>query len=146
MPDIFLYAGELNPSDIVLRDPTVAAGGGTQTFTYSATGGIVFAGASEVVKGKTFTASGGISFNGSASIATSHAYTVSGGITFGGQSTSFSPPPAPAPSAGGGFYSRRTRPFVCDARGRISFAGTAASAFVAEDIEAVTLALLLMED
>ena len=29
MPDIFLYAGEPNPNDIRLRDPTTSGGGGT---------------------------------------------------------------------------------------------------------------------
>ena len=29
MPDIFLYAGETNPSDIILSDPTVQRSGGS---------------------------------------------------------------------------------------------------------------------
>jgi len=33
MTDIFLYAGESNPSDLKLRDPTVLAGGGAITGT-----------------------------------------------------------------------------------------------------------------
>jgi len=33
MTDIFLYAGESNPSDLKLRDPTILAGGGAITGT-----------------------------------------------------------------------------------------------------------------
>lgn len=35
MPDIFLYGGEPNPSDIKLRDPTVLSGGGSNNWTQS---------------------------------------------------------------------------------------------------------------
>lgn len=87
--DIFLYAGEPKPNDIKLCDPTVlCAGGSPVTYTYVATGGIVF--------------------GGSATIATTHAYTPTGGVVFGGTgTTSYVAVAAPVVFAGSGDFEIR---------------------------------------
>ncbi|MGH7261617.1 MAG: hypothetical protein ACREI9_13225 [Nitrospiraceae bacterium] len=82
-PDIFLYAGEAQPNDVRLADPTVVRGG-TQTFTYVASGGIVFGGAAVLKKTKVFRATGGIVFAGAALYAKVKRFIASGGIVFGG--------------------------------------------------------------
>lgn len=65
----------------------VYTGGGVQSYSFTATGGIVFSGTTPAAKGTTRSASGGVSFSGLSGAIRSHAVTSSGGILFSGTST-----------------------------------------------------------
>ena len=88
MPDIFLYAGEPNPNDIRLGDPTALRGGGGATsYSYTGSGGFVLAGAATYAIGKSYPVSGGLLFAGAATVKLGKTYSPSGGVQFGGAGT-----------------------------------------------------------
>lgn len=70
--------------------PIFYTAGGTQTYTYTATGGITFGGTATEERHKVQSVSGGLQFGGSASVSyvglQTLTVTPSGGITFGGSS------------------------------------------------------------
>lgn len=63
------------------------SGGGTSTYSYTGTGGAVFAGSATLSKSKAYTPSGGGIAGGSATVAKSKAYTASGGAIAAGAAT-----------------------------------------------------------
>lgn len=79
----------------LFRQPTrttyPVVSGGTQTYSYTATGGITFSGTATESRTKVQSVSGGIQFGGSASVSfvglQTRVVTPSGGLTFGGSST-----------------------------------------------------------
>lgn len=64
-----------------------AGSGGTSTYSYTGTGGAVFAGSATLAKSKAYTPSGGGIAGGSATVAKSKAYTASGGAIAAGSAT-----------------------------------------------------------
>jgi hypothetical protein len=85
MPDIFLYAGEPNPNDIRLGDPTVLrGGGGPVTYSYTGSGGLLLAGAATYALGKSYPVSGGLVFGGVGTVKLGKTYSPSGGLVFAG--------------------------------------------------------------
>lgn len=106
MPDIFLYSGEPNPNDIRLGDPSaLRGGGGSVTYSYAGTGGLLFAGSGELSKTKVPSVSGGVLFAGTSAVSRSRTFIVSGGLTL----------------AGAGAYARA---ITYTASGGVLFAGT----------------------
>ena len=86
MADIFLYSGEPNPNDIKLSDPTVLRGG-VVVYSYTGTGGIIFAGAAAYSEAWAYAGAGGIAFGGDAAVTETWAYAGAGGIVFAGAAT-----------------------------------------------------------
>lgn len=85
----------------LFRQPTrttyPVVSGGTQTYTYAATGGMTFGGSATEERHKVQSVSGGLQFGGSASVSfvglQTQVVTPSGGITFGGTATKTSTRP-----------------------------------------------------
>lgn len=65
----------------------VSGGGGVQTYSFTASGGIVFSGTTPAAKGSVRAVSGGLSFSGQSGEIRSHSVGSSGGIVFSGTST-----------------------------------------------------------
>lgn len=141
MPDIFLSAGEPNPNDIRLSDPTVPRGGSTVTYTYAGTGGLVFAGASALARTIVPSVSGGITFAGTGALSRSITYTASGGVLFAGTSA-ITVTHVPQGSGGKVFGGAATTSFVpaggvvytYSPSGGMTFTGDAATSFVAAPV------------
>jgi len=83
---VYLYGGEPNPNDVELSDPTVLRGG-VVVYSYTGTGGIVFAGVATYSEAWAYAGSGGITFGGVAAVTETWAYAGAGGILFGGAAT-----------------------------------------------------------
>ncbi len=83
-----------------------ASGGGPQTYSYTATGGLTFSGTATVTRSRLKTAAGGIVFSGSANATRGAVKSATGGIVFSGSAT-------------------QTRGVVRAASGGITFSGSA---------------------
>jgi hypothetical protein len=62
-------------------------GGGPQSYSYTATGGLTFGGTSSALRGRVASASGGLLFGGTSAVARGRTVAASGGLVFGGVST-----------------------------------------------------------
>lgn len=65
----------------------IESAGGTQTYSYSATGGFILSGTGPIVKGAIKTSTGGLTLLGTANPARGAARTTTGGLTFSGTAT-----------------------------------------------------------
>jgi hypothetical protein len=99
--------------------------GGTQTFIYSATGGIVFGGTANELRSRVVVSAGGIQFGGAAAAVRQQLKSATGGIVFAGSATEFAN--AVRVAAGGlqfGGTAQELRQAARTAAGGLQFAGT----------------------
>jgi|GEM_PF-6727306 len=100
------------------------------SYSYSASGGILFGGAATVIKARAVVASGGLTFSGTATRAKVHVVAASGGIQFGG-SAAFAKGKTVTPSGGLQFggTSSQIRIRTNAASGGLLFGGAATVSF-----------------
>lgn len=88
MPDIFLYAGEPNPNDIRLSDPTVVRGGGAgptiveATLTSAGSGAATFSSARKLTTTLSAAGTGAAAFNSATKLTTTLSSAGAGAATF----------------------------------------------------------------
>lgn len=125
-----------NPYQLFIDQPrlplaAVTGGGGVQTFSYTATGGLVASGTSTVIRGAIKSTTGGLTTGGTASTIRGVARTTSGGVAFSGASTVLR---SLVRTASGGLlfsgaaslsFSSAVQSLVVTATGGINFSGAA---------------------
>jgi hypothetical protein len=135
LADAEAYQFNENPWILVTRDTrrvySAAAGGGTQTRTVTASGGISFAGAATLERQRILSAAGGLAFSGAGIAARARTSAPSGGVVFGGAAdysteTGAGTQTREVVSTGGltlGGAATLTRERVSAAAGGVSFSG-----------------------
>lgn len=109
----------------------IPAGAALQTFSYTATGGLVFSGTSAVNRVRVSTPSGGLVFSGTAARNYVRVNTATGGLTFGGAAT-FAKGQTVVPAGGLTFggHANQARVKVENVSGGIVFGGAASVSYV----------------